>query len=745
MTAPGPSFWTADTTGGLEWLPALRDILDGSGGSDIDSSLILGSDWIVFDSASSTMWQSPTSTLSTGTPDSGSGNTMTIYRKVSSSGSEYYQIRQARFAFFEPGDRSPSQQSTRLLSFSQAEIDGIRTNPALDESTFTTAADMLGRVSTWLSTAGQPTLDYYQQMTGGDGSQFQGSAAQMLLWALSDLHHGMGDLNTTITAPTSWPALLTAAATAITAFKSNMEAAWNSFRSYRFADPNTLIAGIVGEISRQVAASDASTGFDNGTAPTDWTAGWMFDFSSLGLGSYDLGQAAGWTALNQAAMDNWRLPFASLQNASRLATATLNHSLDAVTASLQRGVAPWTHLPAPGQDGPGPDPTTTQSPPPPAVTVTVGSPRADPPGDPVQGPAGTGPGTDGGVTGAVIGPDGTPTAGMTGGVVSEGPGPDVSTVDSSGLDGALDGGLVPDPLVGNVTGGAVGGGGVGVVTGDAVGPLGSFLGLGAGGSFAVGGEQQRGGTVLAGAGTDEESLARSGPGIVGGVDGVELGGLLAPPPVGLPPIGAAEGPVTSAARLGLSGTVSGFEPVPNPPNGGFTLGGLNPVVGPGGVEGPAPITGLRDLLRQGNVLGPLGPAPTGFAARNDATIEAVVGDRYRVAARIGRLVPAGEGTGPGPVGPGVIGAETAGPGPVGALAPGQPVVEPLPGRVGAKRSADEDSWGIGTDDDTGVVGGVTARPVRPAPRPVTAARVRRPAPRPEPIEPVGAGGVVISD
>jgi hypothetical protein len=51
MTAPAPSFRPVDTTGGLEWVPALRDILDG-GGDGTGSSLILGRDWIVtFDDA----------------------------------------------------------------------------------------------------------------------------------------------------------------------------------------------------------------------------------------------------------------------------------------------------------------------------------------------------------------------------------------------------------------------------------------------------------------------------------------------------------------------------------------------------------------------------------------------------------------------------------------------------------------------------------------------------------------------
>lgn len=721
MTAPSPSFQYLDLTGGLQWVAALRDVLDGTGGDGLDSSLILGTDWIRFDQASTTMWQSPDASLSTGTPDGGSDNTMTIYRKVNNGGSEYYQIRRATFSFFDGGTQSPSQQSANMISFSGPVIDGIHTNTALDESTFTDAATMFTNVDTSLW-GSQLVMSYWMAITGGDGSQFQGTAAEMVLWALDDLHHGFGGLRTDITSPTSWPALLNSAATAITLFKTAMEQAWNTFTTYRFADPNDLVAGIVNEISTQVATSDRSSNFDNGTATADWTSSWMFDFTSLGLGSYDLGLESGWTALNQAAMDDWRFHFTTLQNASLGATAALNRSLDALSNALQRGVSPWSHLPPPTTDPGTFGPGTT---PPPAVVQTV-----VPPGtDPVDGPT---------TVDVLTTPD-TSTA-------------DTGTVDTGSVDtGALDTAAFDTAIFGGGGSdiGGLGPDGATIENGLTDGGLSSMgsaafdLGVQTDGSapliLLAGGsglDPQR--STVGALGADEEGLAlgdlvAADGGVVGAsvvpigiaADQLRVGTFTAGSQL---PVGAIDGPLAVAPRLALAGAAPGIEPATRagfiPPVGGDVA--IGPLGSSGQPAAPArrrPISGLRDLLGRGNVIGPLGAGRQSFVSEPTDVPESIVGVGDGMATAAGETLPrppAGRATGDGPF---ILGQDEA---PL--------LVSPWYGSPGDERDGprrrrlsveeDESAWGATGDGLVVVVGAEPAATPRPPVRPATVARPR---------------------
>lgn len=344
------------------WVPTLQTVLGGdpadSGPADIDPARVATARWVTLDAGFAGSWEpADARPWEHWRPNDGNHagwNSLTIYRAVTGPSGHHFQLARARFTFYEPGgadfDLSPAGQARLLVAQGTAVIGAIRSNPVLDAATFTAAADTLDRVVTWLRDSGTPTVAALGNEIDRAGSDFAGTAAEVFLWALDDLRHGLTDLTTLVTEPTSWVTSLDSAAAAIDTFKTVLETAWTAFTQYRYHDPNRLVAEVIDAIGRQTDAALAGSGPDGPTGTAQ--SAWQFTFPGVdGLGVYDLGQQSGWDQLDADMKATWTARLADLEQAARAASRDLIGNLGALWASLGRGVPPLTRVP------PGPGPT----------------------------------------------------------------------------------------------------------------------------------------------------------------------------------------------------------------------------------------------------------------------------------------------------------------------------------------------------------------------------------------------------
>lgn len=613
------------------WIPAIRDILDGTS-DNILTSRILGHDWIVFDAGSNTAWDpywgSPWDYWHPLDSAHADWNTLTIYRKIKVSDQmEYFELRRAAFNFYAPsGDLSPSKQAQKFVEDSTSVINDIQNNTALDGASFTSASDMFSNITLALLGA-QNVMGYWMAVTGGDGSQFQGTAAEMVMWALHDLQYGFGDLRYTMMNPSDWSVLLDDVATAITTFKSALTTAWTTYLASPYPDPNTLVKAVIDSIVSQVSTNDHANDWDQNPLD-DWTAAWNFTFSDLSLtGTYNLLNADGWSQLNTDVMTLWSGPLDTLEQAAIAATTALNTAMDNLWRALGRGVHQPAHIPPPGSQNPdfgnldlGNTPNTDM----PNIDTGANGPDIGNLGDSGLGPGGVDTGgldTGGLDTGAGLGPGGVDTGGLDTGA-GLGPG----GLDTGGLD------------TGNSlsTGGGVDTGGLGDLSGASTGDIG---GLGTGDLSTGSLGDLGGGAGIDGLGSGDLGTGGLGTGGLG--DGSGLGDLGS---IGSGALGA--GLVGAGAGLGtggLAGSGGGSRSIGSLSSGGAGDNGAGDMLEPGQIstDGLSP-AGLVE--GPGSIVGPLGSTPAGYTPQGAfADLFGPEGQQFAQALAAQGMTPSGTG------------------------------------------------------------------------------------------------------
>jgi len=289
----------------------------------------------------------------------GGANDITIYRKRYYSSEEFnyenFQLVRGTVWFYDGGDASPATQGQRFVSAAEAVINSIGSNKFLDRTTYQTAQELFYNTWWWLNESAARTLRNLVERVAEDGSNFDGTAADALVWAMQVMEAGTKMLAQNIEgdgdAARNWSIALRQNAEAIDTFKSEMSAAWAELKgANRYYDPNWLVRDVLLEIERQVDTTDAQTHWHGAGNQNE---AWNFSFPNQGLsGTYNLLNPEGWAVLDRDMKAAWRQHIDRLDQRSIEATRKLIASFDHTWTVMARAIPPFADVP---YHGPKPD------------------------------------------------------------------------------------------------------------------------------------------------------------------------------------------------------------------------------------------------------------------------------------------------------------------------------------------------------------------------------------------------------